>query len=782
MAGGEGSRLRPLTQYIPKPMVHVLNRPVMEYAMELLKRYGITEIGVTLHHFPGMVREHFGDGERFGVHFCYFQEQKALGTAGGIKNAEPFLSEDFIVIGGSCIADIDLKEAIAFHRENSAAATVLLTEEGRAQSRVLMDQNERIKRCILPGAEEAGSDAWGNTGIYLFNKRILSYFPENTNMDFTRDIFPELLKQGERVFGYPSKGYFCDLTDPESYRQCHHDLLDGAMNFCPKSILREKGVFLEEGAFLEVGAAITPPVYIGKNTYVESGAEILPYSVIGSSCVVGEGAKTAECVVDCGSYLDDGSFVEGAVLGKKVTVKKDAKVYRGAVIGEDTVIGAEAIVKPDICIWPNKTISDGSIVRTNVISTQRLRRDLFGYRGITGVPGVDFTPENIAKIGACFGAMNQMGKLAVAYDGHPVSYMAQVAVISGAMSAGVKVYDFGQNLLSVVRSAVGFYGLKGAVYLSFGEGQLHLDFLDQEGVNIDRSTQQVLENLMEREEFARASSHLVEMPLKLESYKNYHFKALVKQFSLHHIDRFVYLKTSSPLVEQYCHQLFREVMIKPIRLKDKILKNGEITACISEDGERLTLYAEDGTEIKNDKLFMLLILILTEEGHQKIVVPPYLSQKAISLANNSGAEVTVSVNTDAAFMKEMLRQHAFEEFQLCYDAVYALAKVMEYLAVKKLKLCDISRNLPEIFKARRKVRTSPEHAEATMRRLTARQTKESVSFPDGIKIHKKDGWVFIVPDSKKTSFTIITEGINEEYATELCDFYASRIQQQKGEN
>ncbi len=781
VAGGEGSRLRPLTLYTPKSMVNVLNRPLMEYAVELLKRHGITEIGVTLHHFPNMVRDCFGDGSRFGVRFCYFQEQKALGTAGGLKNAEGFLSDDFIVIGGGCLADIDLESAISFHRENNAMATVLLTGEDRTQGSVILGEDDKIFRWLGLREDRPGDATWGNTGIYILNKKILSYFSRNSNMDFTRDVFPMLLKQGERVFGYPCEGYFCNVTDLESYRQCHRDLLDGKVSFCPKDVLRGKGVFLEEGAFLEVGATITPPVYIGKNTYVESGAEIMPYSVIGSSCVVGEGAKTAECIVDCGGYLDEGSFVEGAVLGKKVTMKKNAKVYKGAVIGEDTVIGAEVIVKPEIRIWPNKTISDGSIVGMNVINSEGLKRNLFGYRGITGVPGVDFTPENMAKIGACFGAMNKLGKLAVAYDGHPVSYMAQAAIMAGAMSAGVKVYDFGQNLLSVVRSAVGFYGLKGAIYISFRERQLHLDFLDPEGANIDRPVQQQLEELIEREDFARASSHLMEMPLKLESYKNYHFKAVVKSFLLHNIDRFVYLKTGSPLVEQYCDQLFGEVLIKPIRLKDKILKNGEITACISEDGERLTLYAEDGSEIKNDKLFMLLTLILMEEGQKKIVVPPYLSQKAITLAKNSGAEVIVSRNTDAAFMKEMLRQHAFSEFQLCYDAVYALAKLMEYLAVKKLQLCDISRNLPEIFKARRKVRAVSGHAEAAMRKFSGRQEKEQLQLLDGIKIHKKDGWVFIVPDSRKTSFTIITEGINEEYANELCDFYALQIQQENGE-
>ncbi len=781
VAGGEGKGLRPLTLYTPKPMVNVLNRPIMEYAVDLLKRNGITEIGVTLHRFPSMVQDHFGDGNRFGVHFCYFQERKALGTAGGIRYAEAFLSDDFLVMGASCVADFDLASAISFHRENNAMVTVIITRETKSRETVILGKDERIKSFMYPGEGGGEDHTWGNTGIYILSKKILSYFPEDSNIDFTRDLFPFLLEQEERIFGYPCEGYFCDVTDMQSYRQCHHDLLDGKGNALPKDILQGKGVFLEKGAFLEVGVAITPPVYIGENTYVESGAEILPYSVIGSSCVIGEGARIAECIVDCGGYLDEGSFIEGAVLGKKVTMKKNAKAYQGTVIGDDTVLGAEVIVKPDIHIWPNKIISDGSIVGKNIVNSEGLKRNLFGYRGITGVPGVDFTPENISKIGACFGVMNQMGKLAIAYDGHPVSYMAHTALLSGTMSSGVKVYDFGENLLSVVRSAVGFYGLKGGIYISFRDRQIHLDFLSQEGANIDRPMQQKLELLIEKEDFARASSHLIETPLKLESYKNYHFKVMVKQFSLHHIDRFVYLKTASSLVEQYCNQLFREVMIKPIRLKDKILKNGEITACISEDGERLTLYAEDGNEIKNDKLFMILILILLEEGHKNIVVPPYLSQKAIALAKNSGAEVTVSANTDAAFMKELLRQHAFSEFQLCYDAVYALAKLMEYLSIKKLQLCDISRNLPEIFKARTKVRTVFGKAEKAIRELSESQGQEPPQFLDGIKIHKKDGWVFIVPDSKKTSFTIITEGISEEYANELCDFYANKLCEDTGE-
>lgn len=778
MAGGEGTRLRPLTLSVPKPMVNVLNRPMMEHIIGLLKQHGITEIAVTLLYLPNVIRDYFGDGSRFGVHLEYFVEEKPLGTAGSVKNAEDFLSEDFLVISGDCLTDIDLQSAISFHNKNDAAATIVLSEVDNPSEYGIVVTNEegRIQRFLeKPSPSEAFSNAV-NTGIYILNKKMLSYLEAGSNMDFSRDLFPMILKNKERFFGYNAPGYWCDMGDLRAYLRCHRDLLDGKVHIPLEGIIRDKGVFLEEGAFLEVGATIMPPVYIGKNTYIEAGAEIMPYSVIGSSCVISDRAKTGGSVIDCGAYLDEGSYADGAVLGKKVTLKQNAKVYEGAVIGEESVIGRNSIVKPDIKIWANKQIEDESVVSLSIVNSERLNRKLFGYRGITGMPGVDFTPENIAKLSACFGAMNKMGKLAVAYDGHAVSYMAKAALTAGAMSSGVRVYDFGQNLLSVVRSAVSFYGLKGAIYVSFHSKKLQIEFIDADGSNIERKTEKTLESLMEREDFARVGSHLIETPLNLENYKNYYFKTMSTRFYLNKIDRFVYLKTESPLVDQYCDQLFEEVLIKPVRLKDKIMKNGEITARISGDGERLTLYAEDGSEIKDDKMFMLIILILMgDRSSGKIVVPPYLSQKAVTLAENNGAEVIVSKNSDAAFMKEMLRQNAQEEFRMCYDAVYALSKIMEYLAVKNLQLCDITRNLPEIFKTHRKVRLDRDDRALVMRKILNRYEKENLQLLDGIKINKKDGWVFIVPDNNKASFTIITEGVNEEYANELCDFYESEL-------
>ena len=781
MAGGEGTRLRPLTLSVPKPMVNVLNRPMMAHIIALLKQHGITEIAVTLLYLPHIVRDYFGDGSRFGVHLEYFVEEKPLGTAGSVKNAEEFLSEDFLVISGDCLTDINLEKAISFHNRNHAAATIVLSEVKNPSEYgiVVTNEEDRIQRFLeKPSPGEAFSSTV-NTGIYLLNKKILSYFEPGSNLDFSKDLFPMILKNKERFFGYRAPGYWCDMGDLKAYLRCHRDLLDGKVHLPLAGIIRDKGVFLEEGAFLEVGATIMPPVYIGKNTYIESGAEIMPYSVIGSSCVISDRVKTASSVIDCGAYLDEGSYTDGAVLGKKVILKENAKIYEGAVIGEETVIGANSIVKPDIKIWPNKLIEDESVVNLSIVNSERLHRKLFGYRGISGTPGVDFTPENIAKLSACFGAMNKMGKLAVACDGHPASYMAKTALTSGAMSSGIKVYDFGQNLLSVVRSAVSFYGLKGAIYVSFRFKKLQIEFLDADGANIDRKTEKALENLMGREDFARVGSHQIESPLFLENYKNYYFKTMFNRFYLNKIDRFIYLKTSSALVDEYCDQLFEEVLIKPVRLKDNVMKNGEITACISEDGERLTLHAEDGSEIRNDKMFMLIILVLmSDRSNGKIVIPPYLSRKAVRLAENNGAEVIVSKNSDSDFMKEMLRQNAQEEFRMCYDAVYALSKIMEYLATKNLRLCDITHNLPEVFKAHRRVRLAQDDRASVMQNLLTQHGNEDLQLLDGIKINKKDGWVFIFPDNKKASFAIITEGINEEYANELCDFYEWELKKQ----
>ena len=226
MAGGEGSRLRPLTCTMPKPMAPVMNLPVMEHIIDLLKKHSITDIGVTLMYMPECITNYFGDGSAFGVKLTYFTEDTPMGTAGSVKAAEEFLSDDFIVISGDALCDIDLSRAIAFHYEKGAEATLVLSPKDipLEYGVVVTDDNGKIERFLeKPVWSQVFSDTV-NTGIYVLNKKVLGYI-EKSPCDFSKDVFTKMLEDKKALYGFVTDGYWCDIGGLDAYRHCHYDIL-----------------------------------------------------------------------------------------------------------------------------------------------------------------------------------------------------------------------------------------------------------------------------------------------------------------------------------------------------------------------------------------------------------------------------------------------------------------------------------------------------------------------------------------------------------------------------
>ena len=229
MAGGKGTRLRPLTSHLPKPMVPLLDRPCMEYIIDLLKRHGITEIAVTVQYLPQVIRSHFGDGSEYGVSLHYFEEIMPLGTAGSVKNAEAFLDETFLVISGDALTDFDLSQAIAYHREKQALGTLVLTRvEVPLEYGVVMTQEDgRIIRFLeKPSWSEVFSDTV-NTGIYVLEPEMLSFFEPEQTFDFSKDLFPLVMKRDLPLYGYVADGYWSDIGNLTQYRETQFDMLNG---------------------------------------------------------------------------------------------------------------------------------------------------------------------------------------------------------------------------------------------------------------------------------------------------------------------------------------------------------------------------------------------------------------------------------------------------------------------------------------------------------------------------------------------------------------------------
>ena len=291
MAGGHGKRLRPLTCTMPKPMVPLLNKPVIDYCVELLTAHGITDIAATLHYLPDMIREHLGDGRAFGAEIRYSVEDKPLGTAGSVAAvARP--GKPVLVMSGDAITDVDLGALIRAHADSGAAATIVLkrvqvpTEYGVA----LMDETGRISRFLeKPQLSQVFSDL-ANTGIYLLSPEAVEMIPKDQAYDFSMDLFPKMLAANMPIMGHVTESYWCDIGDLRAYVQAQRDMLAGKCAFETLAVERD-GIFMEHDAKVSPEAVLIAPCYIGRDAEVAGGALLADGTVLCSGVRIGAGEQ-----------------------------------------------------------------------------------------------------------------------------------------------------------------------------------------------------------------------------------------------------------------------------------------------------------------------------------------------------------------------------------------------------------------------------------------------------------------------------------------------------------
>ncbi|HEX9061719.1 MAG TPA: sugar phosphate nucleotidyltransferase, partial [Clostridia bacterium] len=509
MAGGEGTRLRPLTCNRPKPMVPVINKPVMEHTIELLRKYDFNDIGVTLQYMPEVIRDYFQDGREYGVNLRYYIEQTPLGTAGSVKNADAFLDDTFLVISGDALTDIDLKKAVEFHFNKGSIATLILKKVDipLEYGVVVTDENDRITGFLeKPSWGEVFSDTV-NTGIYILSPEVLGYFKKNEVFDFSKDLFPMLLKAGKPMYGFVTDDYWCDIGDLKAYLKAHIDVMEGRVNISiPGKQIQDK-VWVDEGCQFDESAVIKGPCIIGKNCRIKGKVLIDSYSVIGDFNIIGERSGIKRSILWKNCIMDRNVQLRGSVLCDKVHIKENTCTYEQSVIGDDTTIRDNAVVKPNIKIWPNKVIESCVEVNSNLVWGCKCTRNIFGHRGIAGEINVDITPEFASKLGAAYGAVFKgNARIGISCDSTSPAQMLKIAFISGLMSAGIEIYDFGSMLLPVTRSAVRFFKVDGGIHISTSTddvARLFVDFLDKNGSNLDRATERKIENAFQREDFSR---------------------------------------------------------------------------------------------------------------------------------------------------------------------------------------------------------------------------------------------------------------------------------------
>ena len=466
MAGGQGSRLRPLTCDRPKPMVPVCNEPVMAHILRLLARGGMDDVVVTLHPMPEVVQEYFGTGEGFGVRLRYLVEDDPLGTAGGVARARPYLDGTFVVVSGDAFTDIDLAEAVRFHQSRGALATLVLkaVADPGEYGIVITGADGRIRRFLeKPGRGEVFSDH-ANAGIYVLEPEVLDRVEPGRPVDFSQDLFPALLEAGEPLYGWlaPS-GYWSDIGTPEQYRQTHLDVMAGWG--------ADQAVRVGPGCRIAPTARLIAPCLLGPGCEVEEGAEVGPFACLGEGCHVGRGATVRQSVLWKGCWLGPGAEVRGAVLADGVVLGRAARVFEGAVLGRRCRVGERAVVGPGVRLWPEKQVEELEELSRPVVWSGTALRPVVGPLGVWGEANVSLTPEVACGVGGAFGGRLAAGsRVVVAHSGGAAARGLAWAAAAGVSSAGCHVVWLDAAPAGVARQAVRL-AAQGGIYVSVaGEG------------------------------------------------------------------------------------------------------------------------------------------------------------------------------------------------------------------------------------------------------------------------------------------------------------------------
>jgi mannose-1-phosphate guanylyltransferase len=323
LVGGLGTRLKPLTDYMPKSIVPLLNRPVLEHTLAYLKHYGVEDVILTLNYLPEMIQAYFGDGKRCGVNLTYCIEKEPLGTAGAVKNAAAYLDSSFYVLNGDLFTDMDLRHMLVFHRARKAAATISLTwvENPSAFGVVETDADRRVKAFIEKPPPGTATTNWINAGTYILEPEVLEHIPDGQPYMFERGLFPALLDMGKPVYGYEYRGYWLDMGRPETYFSLNMDLLNRKINSPLLQEIKDNGIYYGKDVTVHPAAEVKGPVVIGEGSRIGRGVRITGPAVIGRECC-----------------LEDGVNLENAVIWDRVSIGAGSRLSH-CIIGSDAAIG-----------------------------------------------------------------------------------------------------------------------------------------------------------------------------------------------------------------------------------------------------------------------------------------------------------------------------------------------------------------------------------------------------------------------------------------------------------
>jgi mannose-1-phosphate guanylyltransferase/phosphomannomutase len=822
MAGGEGTRLRPLTSNQPKPMVPVVGKPCMEHIVELLKDHDFDDIVVTVAFMPQAIRTYFGAGEAYGVSIRYSVEESPAGTAGSVKLAEEALEETFLVISGDALCDIDLGALIRFHREKGGLATLALksVDNPLEFGIVVTDEDSRIERFLeKPSWGQVFTDTI-NTGIYVLEPEVLRHVPTDRPFDFSKELFPLLLEMGKPLFGYVADGYWQDIGNLDQFRQANVDALDERVRLKISGIRLRGNVWVGEGVELDDLESVEGPAFVGNYCRIAPRASVGSYSVLSNGVTLRDHARTTRSIVDAATYIGRSALVEGAIVGRSCDVRAHARIQEGAAVGDNCTIGEQSVVMPGIRIYPFKEVESGTVVDRNVIWESRLATRLFGRDAISGLINVDLTPETALRIGIAIGtALDRDEQVAMSRAAPPSCRLLKRAVLSGIISTGVHVADLRIMAPAVTRHLLKTESFGAGVHVRPSGGDpevVEIQIFQPPGIQATPEFVKEIEKHYLRQEFRRAAwdevgqisyparaaetyAHDLLQTLDVGAIRGRGFRIVV-EYS-HGAASLVLPLVLGPLdVEAIAAHAFagepsRE--LAPVSVAEAIGQAKRLVGAVGADfgvvldasGERLYLVDEQAREVAVEQELLLFLSLLATDGKTgRLAFPITVTSLVDTIVEGTGLDVVrtpaslaaltrAAVGDKVIFAGSVGGGFVFPEFLPAYDGAASLCKLLELLAPVDKPLSALVAELPQSTVVHRQVRCPWARKGAVMRILTERVKGGEVDTLDGIKVYEKRGWAQVLPDPDEPLVHVYAEGRTEKDAAKLEEKFLALVEE-----
>ena len=823
MAGGFGTRIQPLTNSRPKPMLPIMNKPMMEQTMMMLKDLGITEFIVLLYFKPEIIQDYFKDGSDFDIKISYVIPDDDYGTAGAVKLAQKLIGdENFIIISGDLVTDFNFKKLMKFHQEKEAKLSIGLTSvENPLQFGVVIANEDGVIEKFLekPSWGEVFSDTI-NTGIYILEPEILDYIPEGENFDFAKDLFPTLMEKEIPLMAHNLKGYWRDVGNPQSYREVYEDILGNVVKFK----LEGKKTVYPDGLLYELGdnsidnsVEIIGTVLLGNNISIKKNTK-LTNTVIGDNVTIGASCKIKNSVFWENIRVEKGVLFDGCVICNDNIIEKNVKATAGLILAEGCEVGELTSFDKDVIIWPDKKIEPASVVTNNLILGSKYKNSIFEDGSVYGKSNIELSCEMATKLAEALGAQLPVAStVLVGRDHDKNSRMIKRAFLGGLLSSGINILDLRETPPSVLRYTIAndnniIAGVHFKRCLN-DTASSEITIFNDEGMKIHSESAKSIEKTFFAEKFRRVdfsrigyireSEHhfeclnyrdSIEATVDHKIVKHEDFKVVVDLMYGTTIDIFPKLINDIGLEHVTLNSYYDEKKLSNIVTLEKKsqLNVSKIVRCLNynmglliyPNAQQITLVAENGVVLSKVKALYAVLELLNLDAmneKKKVFLPTWAPDirhfKNLIIKRGKYADFKVEKLKEFDLIATVDGNFAFTEFTYTRDAIYASLKIMELLSTYKIKLSALLESLESFYYKEFQVECPQKSKGKMMRKFLEYAKGKKSDSQVGVKIWEaKNNWVLMIPDQYSDHINLYIQAIDDEQGEHLLREYLQIIE------